>query len=186
MYDINLTPILIEEMKAHPRVAGRYNSSELYFISKGWTTPQKFLNPEERKIEEIIRMWKGIGMHNQLEKLLGEENCEKKREFRYKGIILVAKADYFPPDKPDEVWEFKTSDKLYSSAKPWHEHQAKLYTTMFEVDYGRIYQPVQDDNGLYLKCLGSVKRDDKWFQDQLEMLVNFDKRVEELRKTMSR
>lgn len=184
MYDIDLTPTLKEKMKSYPRTVGRYNSSELYFITRGWTTPEKFLSPEERKIEEIIKMWKGIGMHNQLEELLGKEHCEKKREFTYKGIILVAKADHFPPSKPNEVWEFKTADKLYPDAKPWHEHQAKLYTTMFEVDYGRIYQPIQNEDGLYLKCLGSVERDDKWFQEQLEKLVDFHKRVEKLRKTL--
>jgi hypothetical protein len=93
----------------------------------------------------------------------------------------VAKADYLPPDKPDEVWELKTSKSLLDKAKPWHEHQAKLYATIFEKDYGVVYQPFERD-GLFLKCLGRVKRDDEWFKGELEKLLEFHKKIEEIVK----
>ena len=180
MSDIDLTAKFKQSMTFRPRVRGRYNSSELYYIIRGWTTPEQWLNPGEKSVEEMLTMWAGTGMHNQLERLLGTQFCEKKVEFVYKDIVLVAKADFMPPGLKDEVWEFKTSEKKMDKAKPWAEHQAKLYCSMFDKKQGVIYQPVQDKNGLYLKELGRVDRDDKWFEQQLEALYQFHLKVEEL------
>lgn len=180
--DVDLTPILKQKMCTRPRTRGRYNSSELYFINNGSTTPEQWLNSPERETNEILTMWAGIGAHNQLEDLLGRENCEKKAEIVYKGIILVAKADFIPPRTNDEVWEFKTSEKKMTKAKPWHEHQVKLYCTMFNKEKGLVFQPLQDKNGLYLKHLGTVQRDDAWFEKELEKLYQFHLKVEKLWK----
>jgi len=180
--DINLTPKLKSKMNSRPRVRGRYNSSELYFINNGSTTPEQWLKQPERKVKEMLMMWNGIGIHNQLEDLMGKENSEKKQEMVYKGIILVGKADYMPPDKLNEVWEFKTSERKMSYPKPWHEHQVKLYCTMFNKDKGLIYQPLKNDDGIYLKHLGTVERDDKWFEGEMEKLYQFHLKVEELWK----
>jgi hypothetical protein len=160
-------------MAPHPRVMGRFNSSELYFINHGLITPEEWLNPKNKSTKEILTMWSGIGMHNQLEDLLGKENCEKKVEFVYKDIVLVGKADYFPPSKKNEVWEFKTSEKKMETSKPWQDHQVKLYCSMFEKKNGLVYQPVKDDNGIYLKHLKTVERDDLWFEKELKKLYTF-------------
>lgn len=168
-------------MASRSRVRGRYNSSELYFINHGVgklkITPEKWLHPEEKDMKQILNMWTGVGMHNQLEDLLGKADSEKKVEFVYKDIVLVGKADFLPPTK-DEAWEFKTSDRLMDKMKLWHSHQVGLYCSMFEKSIGVIYQPVQDDSGIYLKDIGRVKRDDEWFQAELELLYLFHQRVE--------
>ena len=177
--DIDLTPILQKKMGPRSRTRGRYNSSELYFINNGLTSPEEWLHPKERPVKDILNMWGGIGMHNQLEDLLGKEHSEKKREFFYKDITLVGKVDYMPP-RANQVWEFKTSEKAMKEAKPWQEHQVRLYTTMFEVAEGLVYQPVQNKNGIYLKHLGTFGRDDEWFRGELEKLYEFHLRVEKL------
>lgn len=178
--DINLTKKLQKKFVSWPRTRGRYSSSEIYGILQGWTTPEQWLNPPEKAIKDILNMWNGTGMHNQLEALIGPDNCEEKRTYTYKGITLVGKADYLPPHKPHQVWEFKTSVKTMEKSKPWHDHQVKLYATMFERDEGVIFQPVQNENGLFLKELGVVKRDDKWMEAEMEKLYRFHLKVEKL------
>jgi hypothetical protein len=180
MNDVNLTPALLQKMNARPRVRGRYNSSELFFILNGSTSPQDWINPKPRTAKEILVMWNGIGVHNQLEDLMGKEYSEKKVTYEYKGMTLVGKLDFLPPHKPDEIWEFKSSVKLMSRAKPWHEHQVKLYLTMFQKPTGVVFQPVSNDDGIFLKRLATVKRDDKWFMDQMEILYAFHLEVEKL------
>jgi hypothetical protein len=51
---------------------------------------------------------------------------------------------------------------------------------MFDKSKGIIYQPVQDDNGIYLKHLNTVERDNKWFEKELEKLYQFHLKVEKL------
>lgn len=178
--DIDLTKRFRDSMAFRPRVRGRYNSSELWGINNGYTTPESWLNAPEKSTEELLTMWAGTGMHNQLEKLLGTQYCEKKVEIVYKDIVLVAKADFIPSDIKNEVWEFKTSEKKMDKAKPWAEHQVKLYCSMFNKEQGVVYQPVQNKDGLYLKEIGRVDRDDSWFESELEKLYLFHKKVEQL------
>ncbi len=180
MSDINLTNRLTAKMSARPRVIGRYNSSEAYFIINGMVTPKQWLHPEKKSVKECLTMWGGIGMHNQIQDLLGTEYCEEKKVYPYKNISVVGKVDFLPPHKTDEIWEFKTSERKMKEAKPYHLHQVKMYCTMFERQKGVIYQPVQNDDGVYLKDLGSVERDDEWFIDQLEKLHDFHIDVERL------
>ena len=105
---------------------------------------------------------------------------EQKKEYSYKDIILVGKVDYMPPNIPDEIWEFKTSEKKMVKSKPWQDHQVGLYCTMFERNYGIIYQPVQNEEGIYLKHLSMVERDDEWFEQELKKLYIFHQEVEKL------
>lgn len=187
--DINLTQKLRQKMASRSRIRGRYSASEIYAINYGFRegklTPEQWMRSPERSTKELLTMWSGTGMHNQIQGLLGGRDYkEEKVEFPYKDIIIVAKADFMPSHLPDEVWEFKTSEKLMKKAKPWAEHQVKLYTTMFKKKKGTIYQPVQDDDGIYLKDLGSVERDDEWFENEMRMLYDFHLRVEEVWKNM--
>lgn len=181
MSDINLTKLFQSKMVARPRVRGRYSSSELYFILSGSTTPEAWFTPKQRTVKENLTMWAGTGAHAQLEELMGKEHAEKKTEYKYKDIVLVGKLDFQPPHK-NEIWEWKTSEKKMKNSKPWHDFQLKLYLTMFGKPIGKIYQPIQDDNGLYLKHLGTVERDDAWFESQLVKLYEFHLKVEELWK----
>jgi len=180
--DINLTERLKLKMGSYPKTRGRYSSSQLYGIMNGWITPEQWIDPPERDIKDILNMWGGIGLHNQLEDLMGRENSEKKKEYCYKDIVLVGKADFLPPHKKNQVWEFKTSENKMDKAKPWHEYQAKIYATLFDCEEGVIYQPVQNDQGIFLKHLGTIKRDDEWFKGEIEKLYEFHLKVEKIWK----
>jgi hypothetical protein len=180
MNDIDLRPYLRKKMKTRARVRGRYNSSEFYAITHGWVTPEQWIDPVDKTINELLVMWNGIGMHSQLEDLLGPEHSEQKKELIYKDIVLVGKVDFIPPHLPDDVWEFKTSEKTMTKMKPWAEHQVKLYCTMFNKKRGSVFQPVRNADGIYLKHLGTVNRDDKWFMGEMEKLYEFHLKVERL------
>src|ERR1035437_2156942 len=167
MTDINLTPKLKMKMASRSRVRGRYNSSEIFAITHGFRsgklTPEQWMHAPERTTKELLMMFSGIGLHTQIQGLLGGKNYEEEKiVYPYKDIVVVAKADFMPPHKPDEVWEFKTSDTVMAKAKPWQISQTKLYCTIFEKPFGVIYQPLQDDDGIYLKDIGRVERDDAW------------------------
>lgn len=178
--DIDLTPALKLKMASRTRTRGRYNSSELYAITHGWVTPEDWLHPKDKEVEDILNMWAGTGLHNQLEDLMGKKYSEEKKVFSYKDINLVGKVDFLPPNNPNEVWEFKTSKNLMRTMKPWAEHQIKLYTTMFEKDIGKVYQPVQNKEGIFLKDIGTVNRDDRWFDLEMAKLYEFHEKVEKL------
>lgn len=184
MKDVNLTTKLQQKMKSRPRIRGRYNASELYGITVGFrgqkTTPTEWMTPQNRSVAEMLKMWNGTGIHNQLEELMGKEHAEKKVEYVYKGITLVLKLDFLPPHLPDVIWEFKSSDKLMAKSKPWHEYQLRLYLTAFDKRLGVILQPVSNESGLYLKNIGEVTRDDEWFMEQMEKLYQFHLEVEKL------
>lgn len=182
MNDINLTRMFHQKMTNRSRVRGRYNSSELYFINKGQLTPEQWMHARPRSTKELLAMWNGTGMHAQLESIVGKDQSEIKKEIFYNGITLVGKADFLPNAKPDEVWEFKTSEKKMTKSKPWHDHQVKLYCSMFSRANGIVYQPLSDDNGLYLKHIGTVERDDVWFEEELRKLYEFHLKVEQLWK----
>ncbi len=182
--DIDLTDVLKQKMKPRARVRGRYNSSEIYAILVGFRghkmTPAEWMKSEPKEVKDLLNMWNGTGIHNQLEDLMGKEHSEKKIEYKYTGLTLVAKVDFMPPHKPDHIWEFKSSEKTMDKAKPWAEHQVKLYTSIFEKKFGSIYQPVQSPEGLFLKHLATVNRDDVWFMEQMEALYQFHLEVEKL------
>jgi len=139
-----------------------------------------WLNPKERTVEENLRMFTGSWEHNKIQSLLDPNFCEKKVVFPYKDICLVSKADYLPPERPDQVYEFKTSSKLMQKSKPYHDFQVKIYCSIFGKQQGIVYQPVQNKDGIYLKQIGSVERDDIWFQEQLRLLYIFHEKVERL------
>jgi predicted RecB family nuclease len=178
---VDLSPILIQKMGGKSRTQGRYNASELYFLNNGSTKPEDWLNPPSRAFVELMRMWKGIAAHEMVQGLLHSEWCEIKQTHTSGPITLVGKSDYLPPEFPGEVWEFKSSDNLMKDAKPWHLHQARLYATMFNKDRGVVMQPVHNDDGIFLKEIGVVERDDVWFNKEIEKLMDFHEKVEDLR-----
>ncbi len=184
MKDLDLTPLLMSKMKSYPRKRGRYNASELFAIDRGWTTPETWMRPKERTPEEVMRMWRGVLVHDHIQRLLPSDTNEIKKEYHWNGIVLVGKSDNLPKKPSNEVWEFKTSDQAFEKGKPWHLHQIRLYTTMFEREKGILFQPVSNEQGLFLKRIGEVERDDDWFQKQLQKLWIFHMKVEKLWEKM--
>lgn len=177
---IDLTPDLTKRYKPYPRKIGRYSASEAWSIINGFTTPEKWLNPEPPDFKGMMNMWNGIQGHESVQGLLDKAKCEQKQVFEYGEIQLVGKADYLP--NAQEVWEFKTSLEAMTSAKPWHIHQVKLYCTMFKRPVGLVLQPVTTKDKFLLRELGRVNRDDDWFQEQLDKLVAFHEQVKALAK----
>lgn len=180
--DIDLTPTLLKKMASYPRTIGRYNSSELYGIVAGYVTPALWFSPKNKTPEEALRMWKGVLIHDHVQRLLPTELNEIKKEYRKDGITLVAKVDHLP-NHVDSVWEFKSSDEYMKKSKPSHDFQARLYCTIFERPFADIYQPVSSPEGLWLKHLHRVNRDDKWFDKQFAILKRFHEQILEYSET---
>jgi len=165
-------------MKSYPRKRGRYNASELYGIVNKYLSPQDWISPPEKDIVSMLRMWSGILVHDHIQRLLPPNTNEVKKEHYHNGIVLVAKADNVPTPPSDEVWEFKSSATAMDSSKPSHDYQVRLYCSIFERQKGLVFQPVQSSKGLFLKRIGTIERDDKWFEQELEKLYIFHKKVE--------
>lgn len=206
-FEIDLTPALRKRYANYPKKPGRYSASEMWAILNNYTSPEDFLNKPAPDFEGMMKMWMGIVNHEMVQELLIKDRCEVKREYYYYGpgdarnfsrvippypqkapplkeqplITIVAKADYLPEE--EAVWEFKTSAEVIEKAKSWHEHQAKLYTTMFEKPIARVLQPVTKGDKLLLKEIGRVERDDVWFEKQVEKLLKFDAKVRALMTT---
>ena len=173
MNDIDITDLILEKnSKSYPRTRGRYSASEIYAIFAGWTPAEKWLKPDPKDAASCIKMWKGTMAHEHIQNLLKNGVCEPKKEHKYKDITLVGKADFLPDDT-DAGWEIKTSEEIMPKAKAWHEHQAKLYCTMFQRPSFLILQPAQTEDRVFLKNVGVVYRDDEWFLDQMIKLHKF-------------
>ena len=178
--DIDITQKLLDRYETKYTKVGRYSVSMLYAIKAGWVKPEDFVVTKKNDWVGILRMWSGVMNHNFIESLLEKDKCEQKVEYPYKDIVVVGKADYLPDE--ENVWDFKTSDHTMDKAKPWHNHQLKMYCTMFKRKFGHIYQPVIRDKSVVLKHLGTVQRNDEWFEKELESLYIFHLRVLELVK----
>lgn len=174
--NIDLTQKLVKKTNSegHPKKLHRYSCSNIFALLKGWEDPKTYLEPKIFDFENAYRMWQGKHKHLMIQELLPEYDQELKVEKDIDGITIVGMADLI---NEDEVIEIKTSEKLYPKAKAWQEHQLRLYLTLFERDKGRIVQPVKQGNKLYLKELGSYKRNDAWFDKQIEKLRVIDKQI---------
>lgn len=182
MSDIDLTDKLSNKLGKKYRKVGRYSVSDMYAIKAGWLTPELFLHPEPVDFVGLMRMMSGIIMHEKIQMLYSKDDCEIKKIFKYKDIEIVGKCDYLPPMPSDEIWDFKSSEKIMDKMKPWAKDQIKCYCTMFEREWGVIYQPVIKNARFILKDLGRVQRDDLWFTKRCEELYSFHERVVELAK----
>lgn len=148
-------------------------------------TPEEWFNPQQRELKDMFNMMDGNMLHHVVQELLQRNYKEEKRTWEDFDITLVGKADYLPTEKDgvpegDEVWEFKSSNKLMSVAKPWHLHQTKLYCSMFGKKTGKIFQPIRSASKIQLKLLGTVNRDDLWFMEEMRKLEEFHKKVDVL------
>ena len=113
----------------HPRVKGRYNSSELYNIIKGKTTPKNF--KKERDIDEkgVQLISRGIASEDYLTKVFTEmevkcESQAKKVIDISEGITLVAKLDFLFKDR---IIEVKHPSRTFTEIPPWYQYQCEAY-----------------------------------------------------------
>ena len=167
---IDLTEKLLALYPPKPNKVGRYSCSKIYAILHGWITPEQYINGEAVDFIGAFRMWQGTKKHEQIQELLKDDYIiEEKREKKVKDFEIVGMADLMTEDT---VLDIKTSFKLIN-AKPWAVHQVKLYLTLFERPFGEIVQPIWTGNKLYLKTLGKYKRDDDFFNKQMDLLAKF-------------
>ena len=173
---IDLTNTLIDLYTPRERTIGRYNSSDLFGIVRGWVSPEEYIFG--RKVDAVgaYRMWQGKWKHEQIQELLRKigYTCEEKVEYEFNGLTLVGKVD---ARKVDHILEIKTSELVMDKAKESARYQARLYVNLFQVKKGYVVQPIVKSNRLLLKYLGEVKPDDEWFQEQLKLLEIFHNRL---------
>jgi len=184
---INLTENLLKHYlgEIRPQEIGRYSCSKVYGIIKGYTSVEQYIKGEKFEFPAIMRMWNGTSKHKQIEPLLELRGytCEQKVEKTFYvplmttgEITLTGKCDAI---NDTEVLEVKTSEKLYQTPKEWHTMQLTLYLSLFNREKGRIVQPVVKKDGLYLKVLGEVKRNEEAFNKIIGKLQEFNLKVME-------
>jgi len=192
---MNITPLLLKTFKKKPAEIGRFNVSEIYGLLKGYTSPEQYLKGEQVSFKSALQMANGVAKHKLIQDLFRDEagwEIEKKIEaFWYQGKLyrageailvdninidikpewtIIGKADLI---FKDTIYEIKTSKDLMFEARPWAEYQVKIYLTLFEKPAGVIVQPVIRKNGLYLKEIGRIKRDDEFVRGEFKKLNEF-------------
>lgn len=180
--DKDLTQKLRTRLNSFSRVRGRYYVSDLYYIVNGLMTPEEWLKPKQKDIEGLVKILSLQGMHDKVVGLIKGDFKEEKAESVYEGITLVGRCDLLNVEK-SEVWSLQVDA---GEIKPWTEYQLRLYCSMFSRDVGLLYQPVSDKNGLYLKNLLKVEKDDDWFGEQVKKLYTFHLEVEKLWEGISK
>lgn len=170
---IDLTEVLLKRYNDNPKinVVGRYSVSKLWSMMNGYLKVENYTKPEPVNFEGAMNMWQGTHKHVQVQELLDEYDKEikivKKIEYIGGDFEIVGMCDAI---NPEHGLELKTSQKLHSSAKRWHVYQAKIYCTMFEREIFKVVQPVRTKERIYLNVLEEVKRNDSWFNKEMQKL----------------
>jgi len=178
----DLTSSLLEKYKGRPKKVGRYSVSDVWAIEKVYLTVEKFFAGQDNDFISCFRMWQGTWKHQQVQELLQGYIVEKKVEYPHEDWLLVGKADAM---NEDHVLEIKTGDTIKDEAKEWHMYQGKIYCTIFQRPECFIVQPVVKGETIRLKTIGTVQRDDKWFEEKLKVIGEFHKKVYEHSKTIN-
>lgn len=173
--DKDLTQKLRIRMNSSSRIRGRYNASDLYYITNGLMTPEEWMKPKQKDIGELVINFSVLGMFDKIIDLLKGDFKEEKAESEYEGVTLVGRCALLSTSK-SEAWVLDYNEEV----QPEKEYLLKLYCSMFSRDVGLLYQPVSDKNGFYLKNLLKVDRNDLWFGEQIQKLFAFHKEVEKL------
>jgi len=157
-------------------------------------TPEEFLTGVRKPfIDEVTDNWcmlEGTMKHEMIQSLFPEYEQEIRVEKVVNGLTIVGKCDI---KTPNEIWELKTSWNFMEKAKKTAIFQIKVYLSLFEMEVGRVFQPVETTpsrvikfgksykkiENRYLKELGSYKRNDEWFLKEIAKLGVIDKKITE-------
>lgn len=177
MFEIDLTSYLRGEKKQ--RIKNRFSCSEIYYLINGYTSIKDYLEQPERSVEEYWTMRQGNLKHEWIQNYLKKDyQVELKKEIKIDEIEIVGVADLLCKDYGIEIKTGKMREKANKS----HEHQAKLYCTLFEVPKFYIMQPIlTKDNRAVLREIGMVERDDKWFNKQVDKIKEIYKKILEFK-----
>ena len=169
---IDLTKHLLREPKK--RQLNRFSISELYYLLAGWTKLEDYVNGKQFTPQEAWVMQLGSLKHAWTQehlKTIGYD-VEIKKELKIGDIELVGVADALTKDHGLEI---KTSDKLKVQASRAHEYQARMYASLFNVPLFYVMQPVMNSEKAYLKTIGEVKQNKKWFEKEVVRIQEFYK-----------
>lgn len=183
---IDLTPAILAGARSYPKKLGRYSASMIYKMLEAgnlpWgLPPDKYFDIEEPDLDGALRMINGIQNHELAQKYMpntGRNEIKFEYEHKVDGVtrfVVVGKVDRL---EDEYVGEIKSSDTIFTSAKDYHIHQAKLYATMAERPFSVVFQPLIEGNKFILKEIGRVERDDEWFAQEMARLLNYHERLE--------
>jgi CRISPR/Cas system-associated exonuclease Cas4 (RecB family) len=165
MKEINLTDYLRGEKRE--RKLNRFSVSELYYLLAGWTTVEEYLKGKEFTIKNLWEMKLGELKHQWIQDFLKKDyECEIKKVYKVDDLEIVGKADLIAKDHGIEIKTGKARDKASRS----QEFQARMYCTIFEKPVFYIMQPYHNHEKAYLKTIGVVHRNDKWFETQINKI----------------
>ena len=162
----------------HPRVKGRYNSSELFNICKGKVTPKNFNKPRNIDDKGVQLISRGIASEDYLTKVFTEMeiDCEsqaKKVIDISEGITLVAKLDFLFKDR---IIEVKHPSRTFTEIPPWYQYQCEAYYRAYNLPV-YVWEISEPFNITQLVFTPSQKR---WDEIQ-EKLITFHKKLCQLR-----
>lgn len=178
---IDLTGRLLDSYNKNPKqnVIGRYSVSKLYsMLGADWLPPEKYLSTEPVDFEGAMNMWNGTWKHQMVQSLLPEYQKEIKKVMKFnidgQQFEIVGMCDAIADDHGLEI---KTSSKLHTDSKRWHDHQARIYCTMFEREVFKVVQPVVSKDKVQLNILKEIKRNDTWFNKEMVKLAAYHKEL---------
>jgi len=194
---IDLKPAIMEEIEENQRdrEVGRYRVSEIYALLNNWTPPKEYLLREKIDFINAYQMWRGTGKHKDIEglmKRLGYE-VEVPIEKKVGEMTISGRCDF---TSKDFIGDLKTGLELIGASKKWQDFQVKMYCSLFEKQYGYIVEAIEKTDYIpnkanrltikvvdcYLKVIGVVEKDDKWFDEQMVLLEKYHNKLKVVNK----
>lgn len=126
-----------QEKEEHKREIGRYWSSEIHAIKKGYLKPEEFF--KKRIIDEkgTRMILTGLAFEDKLEKIL----TEMKIDYEYQAKKEIELDDFVLVVKPDFVFkDFVLETKFPFS--PIKDEIPERYLDQLEAEYRAFYKPV--------------------------------------------
>ncbi len=161
--------------KEKERTKGRYYSSELTGIIKGYLTPQKWLNPDPIDLLGAKRILTGVAFEEMLTKVFEETGVDfkpqVKKEIKIEDITLVAKLDFLFP-----TWILETKYNFGGRIENYYP-QCEAYHRIFQlpVKIGIFSAPFN------IKYIDYEPSDKRW-QIIQNTLINFHNRICQIKK----
>jgi len=180
---MNITELFDKFLNGNPRdrVLGRYNSSELYSIIKGYKKPVDHFKRDSIQPEYLDRVIRGMGAEDMMSRMFKQCGIKAKygdNQAKYEmnlgeGITVVCKPDV---EFDNEVWEFKYPLDVPTSIPDKWKYQ-------LEMEYRSTLKPVK--LMVFIEPFGLIKFDyepsDKVYEEIKTKLTKYHKKVIELK-----
>lgn len=163
----------------HERKLGRYWSSEIYSIKKGYLKPKDFFTKRHIDTTGQKRIVSGIGYEMLLNDILTKTGA--KYDYNPKEVVkindeieLVVKPDFV---FADYLWELKTPSKRYFTIPEKWQYQLECETRVFKKKgyLVTLHYPFE------IKFLPYKSSDIRWKNIQ-KILIDFHNKLKQLQK----